>query len=45
MLVRFTTVSSNFVRNQLHDEPGFYDQPIVSSLMEPGDRKPGRAAC
>ena len=35
MLVRFTTVSSNFVRNQPHNEPGFYDQPIVSSLMEP----------
>jgi len=35
MLVRFTTVSSNFVRNQVHEEPGFYDQPIVSSLMEP----------
>ena len=38
MLVRFTTVSSNFVRNQLHTEPGFYDQPIVSSLMEPTEK-------
>ncbi|MCC3151752.1 DUF5686 family protein [Hymenobacter sp. BT770] len=38
MLVRFTTVSSNFVRNQEHTEPGFYDQPIVSSLMEPTDK-------
>ncbi|WP_226163242.1 DUF5686 and carboxypeptidase-like regulatory domain-containing protein [Hymenobacter terricola] len=37
MLVRFTTVSSNFVRNQVHNEPGFYDQPIVSTLMEPTD--------
>jgi hypothetical protein len=35
MLVRFTTVSTNFVRNQPHPEPGFYDQPIVSSLTEP----------
>ncbi len=39
MLVRFTTVSSNFVRNQLHTEPGFYDVPIVSSLMEPADKE------
>lgn len=39
MLVRFTTVSSNFVRNQLHNEPGFYDQPIVSSLMEPIEKE------
>ena len=38
MLVRFTTVSSNFVRNQPHDEPGFYDQPIVSSLMDDSDK-------
>ena len=38
MLVRFTTVSSNFVRNQLHTEPGFYDLPIVSSLMEPAEK-------
>jgi hypothetical protein len=38
MLVRFTTVSSNFVRNQIHTEPGFYDQPIVSSLMETSDK-------
>ncbi|MBO2010602.1 DUF5686 and carboxypeptidase-like regulatory domain-containing protein [Hymenobacter negativus] len=37
MLVRFTTVSSNFVRNKLHEETGFYDQPIVSSLMESTD--------
>jgi len=35
MLVRFTTVNSNFERNKAHDEAGFYDQPIVSSLMEP----------
>ncbi len=35
MLIRYTTVASNFVRNQLHGEAGFYDQPIVSSLMEP----------
>ena len=41
MLVRFTTVSSNFVRNQLHTEPGFYDQPIVSSLMEPTEKGSG----
>ena len=34
--VRFTTVNSNFVRNQPHGETGFYDQPIVSSIMEPG---------
>ena len=39
MLVRFTTVSSNFVRNKLHTEPGFYDMPIVSSLMEPADKE------
>jgi hypothetical protein len=38
MLVRFTTVSSNFVRNQPHTEPGFYDLPIVSSLMEPVEK-------
>ncbi|GAC1375374.1 MAG: DUF5686 and carboxypeptidase-like regulatory domain-containing protein [Hymenobacter sp.] len=38
MLVRFTTVSSNFVRNQPHTEPGFYDHPIVSSLMEPSEK-------
>ncbi|MBD2723000.1 DUF5686 and carboxypeptidase-like regulatory domain-containing protein [Hymenobacter armeniacus] len=41
MLVRFTTVSSNFVRNKLHTEPGFYDQPIVSSLMEPAEQGDG----
>ncbi|MBD2770394.1 carboxypeptidase-like regulatory domain-containing protein [Hymenobacter sp. BT664] len=41
MLVRFTTVSSNFVRNQPHTEPGFYDQPIVSSLVEPADQGAG----
>ena len=40
MLVRYTTVSSNFVRNKLHDENGFYDQPIVSSLMEPAVESP-----
>jgi hypothetical protein len=38
MLVRFTTVSSNFMRNLLHTEPGFYDLPIVSSLMEPAEK-------
>ncbi|MFC7667199.1 DUF5686 family protein [Hymenobacter humi] len=38
MLVRLTTVSSNFVRNQVHTEPGFYDQPVVSSLMEPSGK-------
>lgn len=41
MLVRYTTVSSNFVRNKIHDEAGFYDQPIVSSLMEPADAPAG----
>ena len=41
MLVRFTTVSSNFVRNQVHNESGFYDQPIVSSLMEPAEKGSG----
>ena len=41
MLVRFTTVSSNFVRNQMHPENGFYDQPIVSSLMEPAEKGSG----
>ena len=41
MLVRFTTVSSNFVRNQIHSESGFYDQPIVSSLMEPTEKGSG----
>ncbi|RZK35988.1 MAG: carboxypeptidase-like regulatory domain-containing protein [Hymenobacter sp.] len=34
--VRFTTVNSNFVRNQPHEESGFYDVPIVSSILEPG---------
>jgi hypothetical protein len=34
--VRFTTVNSNFVRNKPREESGFYDQPIVSSIMEPG---------
>ena len=43
MLVRFTTVSSNFVRDQPHNEPGFYDQPIVSSLMEPTEKGPASA--
>jgi hypothetical protein len=41
MLVRFTTVNSNFVRNQPHTETGFYDQPIVSSLMEPAEQGAG----
>jgi len=41
MLVRFTTVSSNFVRNQLHTEAGFYDQPVVSALMEPTEKGSG----
>lgn len=36
MRVRFTTVNSNFVRDQPHQEAGFYDLPIVSSLLEPG---------
>jgi hypothetical protein len=40
--VRFTTVNSNFVRNQPHEETGFYDQPIVSTIMEPG--KDGEAS-
>jgi hypothetical protein len=33
--VRFTTVNANFVRNQPH-EASFYDQPIISTIMEPG---------
>ena len=41
MLVRFTTVSSNFVRNQLHTEAGFYDQPVMSALMEPTEKGSG----
>ena len=41
MLVRFTTVSSNFVRNQLHTEVGFYNQPVVSALMEPTEKGSG----
>ena len=41
MLVRFTTVSSNFVRDQLHTEAGFYDQPVVSALMEPTEKGSG----
>jgi hypothetical protein len=36
MRVRFTTVNSNFVRNQPHLEAGFFEQPIVSSILEPG---------
>ncbi len=36
MRVRFTTVNSGFVRNQPHQEAGFFDQPIVSSILEPG---------
>ncbi len=42
MLVRFTTVSSNFVRNKLHEESGFYDQPVVSTLMEAAEGDAGR---
>ncbi|MBF9141447.1 DUF5686 and carboxypeptidase-like regulatory domain-containing protein [Hymenobacter properus] len=41
MLVRFTTVNSNIVRNKVHTESGFYDQPIVSSLMETDDKSSG----
>jgi len=41
MLLRFTTVSSNFVRNKPHTEAGFYDVPIVSSLMEPTEKGSG----
>ena len=41
MLVRYTTVSSNFVRDKVHSESGFYDQPIVSSLMEPAESPAG----
>ncbi|AMR28264.1 hypothetical protein A0257_14990 [Hymenobacter psoromatis] len=33
--VRFTTVNSDFQRNVSHDG-SFYDQPIVSTVMEPG---------
>ncbi|MGI4869918.1 MAG: DUF5686 family protein [Janthinobacterium lividum] len=36
MRVRFTTVNSDFVRNKVHDESGFFDQPIVSTMLEPG---------
>jgi len=36
MRVRFTTVNSDFVRDQPRTEAGFYDQPIVSTIMEPG---------
>jgi hypothetical protein len=41
--VRFTTLNSNIVRNQPHEETGFYDRPIVSSLLEPatGDESGG----
>ncbi|MFD1873786.1 DUF5686 and carboxypeptidase-like regulatory domain-containing protein [Hymenobacter bucti] len=39
--VRFTTVNSGFVRNQPRDA-AFYDQPIVSTIMEPG--KDGEAS-
>jgi hypothetical protein len=35
MRVRFTTVNSDFVRNKARTEAGFYDQPIVSSILEP----------
>ncbi|MFD2722039.1 DUF5686 family protein [Hymenobacter monticola] len=41
MLVRFTTVNSNITRNKVHTEAGFYDQPIVSSLMETDDKASG----
>ncbi|UOQ71534.1 DUF5686 family protein [Hymenobacter cellulosilyticus] len=41
--VRFTTVNSHFVRNRLHSEPGFYDQPIVSALPESAEREAGQA--
>jgi len=33
--VRFTTLNSDFVRNPEHDG-AFYNQPIVSTVMEPG---------
>ena len=42
MLVRLTTVSSNFVRNRPHTEAGFYDLPVVSALMEPTGTGSGR---
>ena len=35
MRVRFTTVNSDFIRNKVRTESGFYDQPIVSSILEP----------
>ena len=35
MRVRITTVNSDFARNTPH-EGSFYDQPIVSTIMEPG---------
>lgn len=41
MLIRFTTVGSNFVRNQPHTEPGFYDRPVVSVLPEEETRPGG----
>ncbi|MFD1467643.1 DUF5686 family protein [Hymenobacter caeli] len=40
MRVRFTTVTSNVVRNQPH-EGSFYDQPIVSTIMEPAENGRG----
>ena len=40
MLIRFTTVSSNFVRNQPRTEAGFYDRTVVSVLPEQ-DARPG----
>ncbi len=40
MRVRFTTVASNVVRNQPH-EGSFYDQPIVSTMMEPAENGRG----
>ena len=38
MLVRLTTVSSNFVRNQVHNDPNFYEQPVMSSLLESSEK-------
>ncbi|OGX84225.1 DUF5686 and carboxypeptidase-like regulatory domain-containing protein [Hymenobacter glacialis] len=40
MLIRFTTLGSNFVRNQPRTEPGFYDQTVVSVLPEE-EARPG----
>jgi len=41
MRVRFTTVNSDFVRNKPQTASGFYDQPIVSTIMEPGSGDTG----